>query len=180
MQNEKKSALIWLRNDLRIKDHFGFYNAARNCDKIFAYFSFEPAKFEDTKWGFKKTEKFRTLFLIQTLTCLKDELKKKNITLIVYINSATVGIPKFIDSLKITDLFYQNEWTKEESNLSDSVKKAISKKIKIHTYYDQFLYHPKDISFELDTIPEVFTIFRKSCEKNSLVRNVSPEIKALP
>ena len=73
----KKSALIWLRNDLRIKDHFGFYNAARNCDKIFAYFSFEPDKFEDTKWGFKKTEKFRTLFLIQTLKCLKDELKKK-------------------------------------------------------------------------------------------------------
>ena len=58
MQNEKKNALIWLRNDLRIKDHCGFYNAARNCDKIFAYFSFEPYKFEDTKWGFKKTEKF--------------------------------------------------------------------------------------------------------------------------
>ena len=82
MQNEKKSALIWLRNDLRIKDHFGFYKAARNCDKIFAYFSFEPDKFEDTKWGFKKTEKFRTLFLIQTLKCLKDELKKKMLHLL--------------------------------------------------------------------------------------------------
>ena len=180
MQNEKKNALIWLRNDLRIKDHCGFYNAARNCDKIFAYFSFEPDKFEDTKWGFKKTEKFRTLFLIQTLKCLKDELKKKNVTLIVDINSATVGIPKFIDSLKITDLFYQNEWTKEENDISDSVKKAISKKIKIHTYYDQFLYHPDDISFELDALPEVFTIFRKSCEKNTLVRKVFPEIKTFP
>ena len=180
MQNEKKNALIWLRNDLRIKDHCGFYKAARNCDKIYAYFSFEPDKFEDTKWGFKKTEKFRTLFLIQSLKCLKDELKKKNITLIVDIKSATVGIPKFIDSLKITDLFYQNEWTKEENNVSDSIKKAISKKIKIHTYYDQFLYHPEDISFELDALPEVFTIFRKSCEKNTLVRKVFPEIKTFP
>ena len=40
--------------------------------------------------------------------------------------------------------------TKEENDISDSVKKVISKKIKIHTYYDQFLYHPDDISFELD------------------------------
>ena len=109
MQNEKKNALIWLRNDLRIKDHCGFYNAAGICNKIYAYFSFEPDKFEDTKWGFKKTEKFRTLFLIQTLKCLKDELKKKNVTLIVDINSATVGIPKFIESLKITDLFLNLE-----------------------------------------------------------------------
>ena len=118
MQNEKKNALIWLRKDLRISDHSGFYNASKNCEKVFAYFSFEPDNFENTKWGFKKTEKFRTLFLIQTLKCLKDELKKKNVTLIVDINSATVGIPKFIDSLKITDLFYQNEWTKEEKDLS--------------------------------------------------------------
>ena len=142
MQNEKKNALIWLRNDLRISDHSGFYNASKNCEKVFAYFSFEPENFENTKWGFKKTEKFRTLFLIQTLTCLKDELKKKNITLIVDIKSAIIGIPKVINSLKITDLFYQNEWTKEENNISDSVKKSISKEIKIHTYYDQFLYHP--------------------------------------
>ena len=180
MQNEKKNALIWLRNDLRIKDHCGFYNSTINCDKIFAYFSFEPDRFKNTKWGFKKTEKFRTLFLIQTLTCLKDELKKKNITLIVDIKSAMFGIPKLIDSLKITDLFYQNEWTKEENNVSDNVKKSISKKIKIHTYYDQFLYHPKDIKFELDALPEVFTIFRKSCEKNTLVRKVFPEIPTLP
>ena len=180
MQNKKKNALIWLSNDLRISDHSGFYNASKNCDKVFAYFSFEPVNFEDTEWGFKKTEKFRTLFLIQTLACLKDELKKKNITLIVDIKSAIIGIPKVIDSLKITDLFYQIEWTKEENNVSDSVKKSISKEIKIHTYYDQFLYHPKDISFQLDALPEVFTIFRKSCEKNSFVRKVSPEIKALP
>ena len=102
--------------------------------------------FEDTKWGFKKTEKFRTLFLIQTLTCLKDELKKKNITLIVDIKSATIGIPKFIDLLKITDLFYQNEWTKEENDISDSVKKAISKKLKyilimISFYITQKTFH---------------------------------------
>ena len=75
-------------------------------------------------------------------------MKKKNITLIVDIKSAIIGIPKVIHSLKITDLFYHNEWTKEENNVSESVKKSISKEIKIHTCYDQFLYHPKDISFQ--------------------------------
>ena len=45
MQDSKRRALIWLRNDLRITDHYGFYNASKNCDRMIAYYSFDPKQF---------------------------------------------------------------------------------------------------------------------------------------
>ena len=38
---EKRIALIWLRNDLRVSDHIGFYKASQECDQIFAYYTFD-------------------------------------------------------------------------------------------------------------------------------------------
>jgi len=38
-------------------------------------------------------------------------------------------------------------------------------------YYDQFLYHPDDIKMGFSDIPQVFTNFRKSVEKQSQIRS---------
>ena len=77
MQESKRTALIWLRNDLRITDHYGFYNASKNCDRAIAYYTFDPKQFRQTPWGFKKTGKYRLQFLIETLEQLKSDLLKK-------------------------------------------------------------------------------------------------------
>ena len=74
---EKRIALIWLRNDLRVSDHIGFYKASQECDQIFAYYTFDERHFKETRWGFKKSEKFRTKFLLETITELKKELSKR-------------------------------------------------------------------------------------------------------
>ena len=82
MQKTKRNALVWLRNDLRMEDHFSFHDASQNCDSVIAYYSFDPKQFEYTKWGFRKTGNFRTQFLIESLNDLKQTLAEKNISLI--------------------------------------------------------------------------------------------------
>ena len=52
MQDSKRNALIWLRNDLRMEDHYAFHNASKNCDRIIAYYTFDPKQFKETPWGF--------------------------------------------------------------------------------------------------------------------------------
>ena len=180
MHEVKRSALIWLYNDLRLSDHYAFHHAAKNCDRIIAYYALDPRQFEDTPWGFKKTGKFRGQFLIETLEQLKADLFKKNISLIVDKQSPVDSIPKYVKIYEITDIYYQKEWTKEELIIANSLKIKLSDKIKIHTYYDQFLFHPEDMSMELKKIPEIFTVFRKNCEKMLKVRSCFPEIKILP
>lgn len=170
MQDRTKKALIWLRNDLRLTDHFGFNATSKNFQELVVYFSMDPQNFRETPWGFKKTEAFRTQFLLETLTELKASLKKKNISLIVETKAPEEGLPQWIDRLKITDLYYQKQWTQEEYKTALAVEKKLHNQVQIHTYYDQFLFHPEDVPMALENVPEVFTVFRKQCEKMCKVR----------
>ena len=58
MQNGKRNALIWLRNDLRLLDHYAFHHAAKECEGVVAYYSLNPNHFTETPWGFKKQVRF--------------------------------------------------------------------------------------------------------------------------
>ena len=60
MQNTAlKTGLVWYRNDLRTRDQQSLSRATNECDRIIAMYCFDPRHFETTKFGFKKTGKFR-------------------------------------------------------------------------------------------------------------------------
>ena len=178
MQKRKGKALIWLRNDLRTQDHTGFYKATQRHETVVAYYSFDPKHYESTPWGFKKTEGFRAQFLIESVSDLQEQLKQLNISLIVGQENPAEGIAKWCDTLEITDLYYQEEWTKEEVNREKEVL-ALAPKLTLHTYQDQFLFHPEDIPMDIENLPEVFTVFRKKCEKYSKVRPCLSPLSAM-
>ena len=180
MQNGKRNALIWLRNDLRLLDHYAFHHAAKKCEGVVAYYALDPNHFTETPWGFKKTGPFRSQFLIETLHQLSSDLAKKNISLIVETQAPEKGISHWVEQLHITDLYYQEEWTREEEVTAQAVRNELSPTLKIHNYCDQFLFHPEDLPMEIENLPEVFTVFRKACEKQSKVRPSFPEISTFP
>jgi deoxyribodipyrimidine photo-lyase len=165
-----KTALVWLRNDLRFEDQQSFFKACNGFDRVVAYYAFEPKDFQNTIWGFQKTGKFRIKFLLETLQALKEELAQHNISLITERRSAVEGISSWVESLNVTSLFFQKEWTREEVLISDAVCASISDEVRIETHYDQFLFHPEDIPMDIESIPQVFTAFRKKCEKYSKVQ----------
>ena len=78
------NTLVWFRNDLRVADNISLYKATQHAIKTIAVYCFDPRHFRKTKYGFKKTEKFRTNFLIETVHELRDSLPEKNISLLVY------------------------------------------------------------------------------------------------
>ena len=63
----------------------------------------------------------------------------------------------------------------EEREREEEVRGLLSENISVHTHYDQFLFHPEDVPMEIDQLPEVFTVFRKKCEKYSKVRSSFPK-----
>ena len=170
MQKIKKTALVWFRNDLRVSDHSGLFHAAKDHEKVIGYFSFDPKQFKETPWGFKKTEAFRAQFLIESVVQLQQDLAQKNITLIIEHKDPAVGIPQWIESQNIDTLYFQEEWTKEEYSIEKLLRNNISESVEVITTYDQFLFHPDDVPMSLEELPEVFTNFRKQCEKQSSVR----------
>lgn len=179
MQKRKGIALVWLRNDLRVKDQASFYQATHQHERVIAFYSFDPQLYQETKWGFKKTEAFRAQFLLETLGQLQNELQKYNISLVVSQEEPAKGIQELTNEHGITDIYWQEEWTQEEQERENEVRAILKENINVHTHYDQFLFHPADVPMEIEQLPEVFTVFRKKCEKYSKVRSLFPDAQVM-
>jgi deoxyribodipyrimidine photo-lyase len=167
---DQTNSLVWFRNDLRIDDHTGLKSAIENSSKVIGIYCFNPKLYVENKLGFKKTDNFRAKFLIQTVENLKKNLKKINISLVIKIGDPVEELPKISLENKINNIYFQKEWTKEEKDEENSLK-IECKNVTFHSAYDQFLYHPEDVENEF--ISDVFTNFRKYCEKNVGVRNLA-------
>jgi deoxyribodipyrimidine photo-lyase len=162
----KSTAMVWLRNDLRVSDHKSFSLATKSGLRVIAYYSFDPNQFKTTPWGFKKTESHRAQFLIETLSELKQSLMGLNISLIIDTIDPVTGIANLVKTLNIKEIYFQKEWTQEERVVEEKLRTKLNEKVNFHSNFDQFLFHPDDVPFELNDLPEVFTRFRKQCEKN--------------
>ena len=163
------NGLKWFRNDLRTIDNHSLYNACRENEKVIGIYCLDPRHFETTPFGFKKTEKFRTKFLLQTLHELQQNLLEKNIRLLVYYGYPEQLIPEIAAKYQIDTIYTQKEWTSEEISVEQEIRNLIT--VNWKTYYDQFLFHPDDVPFDdWEKIPEVFTDFRKQLEKKIRVR----------
>lgn len=164
-------ALVWFRNDLRVQDNTILNNAIHNHKSVIAYYCFDPKHYELSTFGFKKTEKFRAKFLIETIKDLKANLKVLNIELFVSIKSPEITIKSLTDKYKIYSVNLQKEWTSEEVDTFKKVRESLPLEVDTLEYYDQFLYHPNDINMSFSEIPQVFTNFRKKVEKYSQIQS---------
>lgn len=165
-----ETSLIWFGNNLRVHDNEALHSAAKS-DKIIAVYFFDPRHFQINPFGFKKMERFRAKFLLETVHQLKKNLEQLNITLLIYQYKPEDIIPELVKQFNIDHIFLQNEWTSEENHVIQEVENRTPKAVSFQKTFDQFLFHPEDVPFDsYDQIPQVFTVFRKKCEKHTLVR----------
>ncbi len=169
MQKTEKINLVWFRNDLRTIDNDVLTKATKNGNPVIGVYCFDPKQFEVNEYGFKKTEKYRAKFLIESIADLKGQLEQLNIDLLVYHDQPETVIPQLCATHNITDIYLQKEWTQEEVDIEANVKSKVND-ITFHSIYNQFLYHPEDINFEISKTPQVFTVFRKKLEKYIPIR----------
>lgn len=171
--------LVWFTNNLRVEDNLALTEACKNAGKTIAVYCFDPRHFAETKYGFRKTEKFRAKFLTETLKELRENLLLKNISLLVYFEKPENIIPNLVEEYQIKDLYHQKEWTSEESEVLENLQGSENLAgMRWNEYYDQFLFHPEDIPYQnINDLPDVFTVFRKECEKKVLVRKTNSFVK---
>jgi deoxyribodipyrimidine photo-lyase len=53
----------------------------------------------------------------------------------------------------IGSIYTQKEWTKEEVDSNNLIKKSLAEDIKFIEDYDQFLYHPDSVTKDFSKIP---------------------------
>ena len=175
-----KTSLYWFRNDLRVADLEGLTEACR-ADRVRAVYFFDPRCFERDANGFPRTGKFRARFLIETIEDLKKQLHERGIPFFIYCDRPEEVLPGLVERLGIDQLHSQREWTRDETRISEALRNKLPDRVAWVEHFDQFLFHPDDIPFDsYSKIPEVFTRFRKACEKQARVRDCLPPPEKRP
>ncbi len=167
----KDKGLVWFRNDLRVNDNESLANAIIENETVIAVYCFDPRHYQETRFGFKKTEQFRAQFLIESVTQLKQNLEKLNISLLVYHQKPEDCLLEIIADNRINSVYFQEEWTSEEKEVLENIKSKVPASIAFKGSYNQFLFHPEDLPFSIPMVPKVFTQFRNQCEKLTKVRS---------
>jgi deoxyribodipyrimidine photo-lyase len=167
---KKQVNIIWFRNDLRIDDNPALTESLKSDVNTIGLYAFEPRLYDGYFYGFKKTESFRAQFIIEAVEDLKNQLKSLNIGLEISLDSPVEAIKSLKEQYEIKGIYYQKEWTSEELEVENELKHNFPE-VDFKDYFGQFLFHPEDIPYEdYQNIPQVFTNFRKMCQKQSDIR----------
>ena len=168
--------IYWFKSDLRLHDNDGLIEAIQNA-KVLPVYIFDPRIFDKTSFGFDKTGAIRASFLIDTVLDLKNKLQKIGADLLIKIGKSEQILPQLIKEYAIDKVFTQKEITHEELEIVQKVEASID--IPLCEYWGSTLFHIDDIPFNEETLPDIFTNFRKKIEKFSTVRRITEDVKQL-
>ncbi len=173
--------LLWFRNDLRLHDHEPLHRALEQKAEIIPLYCFDPRHFGKTSFGFAKTGAYRAQFLCETVEDLRVGLRSRGSNLVIRQGKPEIEIPALVKALNIDAVYWHEEVTSEETDVDQAVEKALADlKVSSEVYWGATLYHPDDLPFKIQQLPEVFTEFRKAVEKKAQVLPTFPTPKSLP
>lgn len=166
-----KRIVVWFRNDLRIKDNSTLSRAIQDADEVILVYCFDPRMFETIEFGFAKTGKFKSKFLIESVLDLRNSLQQKGANLFILEGKPEEKIIELAKNIDAQAIYFSEETTQQEIRVAENIEKlAWSQGIATEQYWQSTLYHIEDLPFTISQIPEVFTKFRKEVEKNIAVR----------
>jgi deoxyribodipyrimidine photo-lyase len=169
------TAILWLRNDLRLHDHEALNRALQKAEAIVPFYCFDRRLFEDTLYGFKRCGAQRLQFLMQSVQALQQAFAAKGVEMEIAVGNPVQELQALAERIGAKWLFYHREATTEE--LADEaavVKNLQAAGLECHGFWGSTLFHPEDLPFPLARLPEVFTDFRKRTEREAQVRELWP------
>ncbi|MCH7407805.1 DASH family cryptochrome [Belliella sp. DSM 111904] len=176
-----KRVLVWFRNDLRIHDHEALCVALERSEEIVPVYCFDPRFFVDTEIGVPRTAPFRSQFLLASVFDLQMQIQAKGGNLYMTDGLPEEVIPELALKYNVEHVFFSEEITFEEKQVENALEQNLWKAgIKTASFWQSTLFHLEDLPFPVAHTPEVFTKFRKECEKFVDVRPSFPEPIAIP
>ena len=172
----RKRGILWFRQDLRLHDHEALHEALLHVDEIIPVYVFDTTLFHGiSSFGFKKIDKYRTRFIIESVSVLREQIRKKGGELIIRIGTPQDEIFNIAREYKTNWVFCNRERTQEEVKVQDALEKrlwTIGQEMRYSR--GKMLYYTADLPFPVTQTPDIFTHFRKEVEKIVSIRKPLP------
>jgi deoxyribodipyrimidine photo-lyase len=162
--------IVWLRNDLRLDDHHPLALAAAR-GAVLPVYCIDPRQFGTLPSGAPKTGAFRARFVIETLADLRAACRARGGELAIRYGEPEVVLPALAREIGATHVVYHEEAASEETTVEAAVEAALAAiGVRTERFWGHTLYHPDDLPFAVDELPDTFTTFRKLVERATTPR----------
>ncbi|XP_038998248.1 cryptochrome DASH, chloroplastic/mitochondrial-like isoform X2 [Hibiscus syriacus] len=187
--NGKGVSLVWFRNDLRVLDNEPLFKAWVSSEAILPVYCIDPRLFQTTTYhfGFPKTGALRAQFIMECLGDLKKNLMKKGLNLLIQHGKPEDILPKLARAFGAHTVYAHKETCSEELQVERSVARSLRQVVlpptqgnssrsslshspKLELSWGGTLYHLDDLPFNINSLPDVYTQFRKSVEAKCTIR----------
>lgn len=169
-QNNVKRGIIWFRNDLRVTDNEALFRASEECDEVIPVYIFDQTYLQTERYGSEKFGSRRVHFILESLEDLKKSLNALGGDLVVQIGKPEKVLSRMAEQYGVEAMYAQKEVAQDETRVEENVRQSMEKAVALNFFHGHSLYHPDDIPFELKEVPDIFSNFRKKCEKQAEVR----------
>ncbi|MFM7396327.1 MAG: DASH family cryptochrome [Gammaproteobacteria bacterium] len=170
--------IVWFRNDLRLHDHRVLERAIEQGDRLLCVYVHDPRLDGPTRWGFPRLGRHRRVFLIDTLRDLDASLGQLGHRLWLTRGLPGEVLPKIAQSIGATNIFCEHIAAPEEEQDVAAVRAA---GVAVETIWQSSLLDPEDLPFEIASLPQVFTAFRKRIEAEGVQpRHAEPPTSEWP
>ncbi len=165
-----QNIIFWFRNDLRLHDNEALLEAQK-AGNVIPVYVFDERQFKTTSLGFKRTGAFRAKFLLESVENLRNNLRKISSDLIIRIGKPEEILAKMAAEYQAAAVYASKEVTQEETTIEANLSKRIKPlNIEIELIWIATLYHARDLPFQINYLPDIFTEFRKKVERSSKIR----------
>jgi deoxyribodipyrimidine photo-lyase len=172
---KSKKILVWFRNDLRLHDNEMLVEAIAKSDSILPVYFFDPAYFEESEEGVKKSSDSRIRFLIESVSALRKSLLAKGGNLLVVTGKPEDHMAALVEQYEIAEVYHHREVATEETTVSSNVEDLLWKlKVNLRHFIGHTLYNKEDLPFPIKDIPDVFAQFKKKTERDAMVKDCFP------
>ncbi|TDG35407.1 DASH family cryptochrome [Pedobacter changchengzhani] len=173
-----KKILVWFRNDLRLHDNEVLFEAISKSDSILPVYVVDHRLFDKTKYNTNKTGSIRAKFILESVTALRDSLKKIGGNLLILSGKPEDIIPQIANEYQISEVYHHREVASEETHISSLVENGLWKyRINLKHFIGHTLYNKEDLPFPVKDIPDAFNQFKKKVERDAIIKPcfVAPE-----
>jgi deoxyribodipyrimidine photo-lyase len=172
MQEKKvKKAIVWFRNDLRTSDNPALFGAFRDAEVIIPVYVFSEKLLFATEHGSRRIGSRRLKFIIESLSDLSEQFGGQ---ILVKSGEPEEVLPVVAKEFGAEAVYANREVATYERDQEEKLERNLPDQVGLKLFWANALYELAELPFPLRELPDVFTPFRKLCEKKA---NVGPELE---
>ncbi|MEO3953273.1 deoxyribodipyrimidine photo-lyase [Chromobacterium piscinae] len=172
MSKRYRTALVWLRRDLRLDDHAAFYHALKNSQAVLPVFVFDASILDALPRDDRRVD-----FIHQSVAALKAELNALGGDLLVRHGLPVDEIPRLAAELGADAVFCNRDYEPAARERDAEVARRLSERgIAFHDSKDQVIFETDEVLTGAGKPFSVFTPY-----KNAWLKKLTPfHLQAYP